>query len=442
MRLRPSRNPTLEEGEDALLEGARAFEPGTARAALAVRPFRIVWTGSFLSNIGTWMQNVTLGAFAYELTRSPAFVSLIVFAQLGPMLVLSVVGGLLADSVDRRTIIVSAQSVQLLGSVVLATLVAVDEPSRASIVGCVLAIGIGNALNAPAWVATMPDLVGRANLAGAISLNSTQMNASRVVGPAIAGALYPVIGAAGVFLVNALTYVAAIGTVLAVRIPPVRRDLTGPQGLRRLAGGFAVARRDPLVGRILLVLVTFSFLCLPFIGQMPTVAAVNLGMDTESLSYGLLYAAFGVGAVTGAMSIGTFLSGARKEDAVRFGFAGFAGCLAVLALLRHPAPAYPVVTLVGFTYFTAVTALNTVLQGHLAEGVRGRVMSLWLMGFGGTVPLGLLFAGPVAEATSITFVLLYGAVAAFLLFLFADIDGARQRGEAEVRAVTPARPIA
>jgi hypothetical protein len=101
-----------------------------------------------------------------------------------------------------------------------------------------------------------------------------------------------------------------------------------------------------------------------------------------------------------------------------------------------------VVAIVGFTYFSAVTALNTVLQGHLAEGVRGRVMSLWLMGFGGTVPLGLLFAGPVAEATSITVVLLYGAVAAFLLFLFADIAGARRRGEERLAAVTPARPVA
>lgn len=441
MRFLPSRNPTLEEGEDAYLQGDRAVTPGTARAALAVRDFRVVWTGSFLSNIGTWMQNVTLGAFAYELTRSPSFVSLVVFAQLGPMLLLSVVGGLLADSIDRRTIIVTAQTGQLLGSLALAALVVGGDPSRPALLACVLAIGIGNALNAPAWVATMPDLVGRANLAGAISLNSTQMNASRVVGPAIAGALYPAIGPAGVFLVNAFTYVAAIGTVLAVRIPAVKKDLTGPQGWRRLAGGFAVARRDPLVGRILVVLVTFSFLCLPFIGQMPTVAAVNLGMDTESLAYGLLYASFGLGAVTGAMSIGTFLSGFRKEDVVRFGFAGFGVTLLVFGLLRTPAPAYVVIALVGFTYFGAMTALNTVLQSHLPEGVRGRVMSLWLMGFGGTVPLGLLFAGPIAEATSITVVLVYGAVVAFALFLFADIAGARARGEARLRSFTPARPV-
>ena len=99
------------------------------------------------------------------------------------------------------------------------------------------------------------------------------------------------------------------------------------------------------------------------------------------------------------------------------------------------------VALVGFTYFGAMTALNTVLQSHLPEGVRGRVMSLWLMGFGGTVPLGLLVAGPIAEATSITVVLLYGSVVAFALFLFADLDGARDRGEARLRAITPARPV-
>ncbi len=441
MHSRPSSHPTLEEGEDALLQGDRAHAPGTARAALAVRDFRVVWAGSFLSNIGTWMQNVTLGAFAFQLTRSPSFVSLIVFAQLGPMLLLSVVGGLLADSVDRRRIIVSAQTGQLLGSLALAGLVVGGDPSRVALLGFVAVIGVGNALNAPAWVATMPDLVGRENLAGAISLNSTQMNASRVVGPAIGGALYPVIGPAGVFVVNALTYVAAIGTVLAVRIPAVKRDLTGPQGWRRLAGGFAVARRDPLVGRILLVLVTFSFLCLPFIGQMPTVAAINLGMDPESLAYGLLYAAFGFGAVTGAMSIGTFLSALRKEDVVRFGFAGFALTLLAFGLLRSPIPAYPVIALVGFTYFAAMTALNTVLQSHLPEGVRGRVMSLWLMGFGGTVPLGLLLAGPIAELTSITVVILYGAVVAFALFLFADLEGARARGAARLAAITPANPI-
>jgi len=408
-----------EENETGLLEGDQVLETSSARAALRHRDFRVVFLGAFASNIGTWMQNVTLGALAYELTKSATFVSLVTFAQLGPMLLLSVVGGVIADAVDRRKMTILAQTEQAIGAIVLAVVVLSDEPNRTAIVLAVLAIGIGNALNAPAWVAFLPSLVPKEHLSGAISLNSTQMNASRVIGPTIAGLLYPVIGAAGVFLINAATYAFTIGGVLLANPPPQQPpDPSAPKGFKRLASGFAIARRDPLVRRILGGLFVFSLLCLPFIGQMPTVAAENLDLDPESLAYGLLYACFGLGAVTGAVSIGTFLSHVNRRVVVWRSLASFAVLLAVFGLLRVAWPAYPVIAGVGFSYFATVTALNTVLQEHLADNVRGRVMSLWLMAFGGTVPIGLMIAGPIAEATSITVVLLYGSVvAALLLFL-------------------------
>lgn len=410
---------STEENEAGLLEGDQPLQTSSARAALGHRDFRIVWLGAFASNIGTWMQNVTLGALAYELTGSATFVSLVTFAQLGPMLVLSIVGGVLADAVDRRKMTVIAQLEQAIGAIVLGVVVLGDDPNQTAIVLAVLAIGVGNALNAPAWVAFLPSLVPKEHLGGAISLNSTQMNASRVIGPAIAGVLFPVIGASGVFFINAATYAFTIGGVLLARSPAhAPRDPSMPTGLKRLASGFAIARRDPLVGRILLGLFVFSLLCLPFIGQMPTVAAENLDLDPESLGYGLLYACFGLGAVTGAVSIGTFLSDVPRRRVVWRSLAAFAVLLAVFALLRSRWPAYPVIAGIGFAYFATVTALNTVLQEHLDDAVRGRVMSLWLMAFGGTVPIGLMIAGPIAEATSISVVLLYGsAVAALLLLL-------------------------
>ena len=418
--------PEVEETGDGLNEGDVPFTPGTARAALAVRDFRIVWLGAFASNIGTWMQNVVLGAFAFELTRSPAYVSLVAFAQLGPLLLFSVVGGLLADTFDRRRILVVAQVVQLLGSLALAALVLGDDPSRVAIVAAVFVVGTGNAINAPAWVAMVPDLAGRRNMAGAISLNSTQMNASRVVGPAIGGVLFAGIGAAGVFTLNAVTYLFVIASLLVVHPPPAVVDASGPRGFRRLLGGFQVAREDRLVRRALISLTVFSLLCLPFTGQMPTIAAENLGLRPKSLAYGLLYATFGLGAVLGAVSIGTFLASRSKAKIMRNGLAVFAVALAVFGLLRTAWPAYPVVLVIGFAYFATVTSLNTVLQEHLDDRVRGRVMSLWLMAFGGTVPLGLLVAGPVAEATSITVVLLYGAVVAAGLAVYAHRTAVRQ----------------
>ena len=406
------------------------FTPGTARAALAVRDFRIVWLGAFSSNIGTWMQNVVLGAYAFELTRSPAYVSLVAFAQLGPLLLFSVIGGLLADTFDRRRILVVAQLVQLLGSLALAALVLKDDPSRAAIVGAVFVVGTGNAINAPAWVALVPDLAGRENMAGAISLNSTQMNASRVVGPALGGVLFATIGAAGVFTLNAVTYLFVIASLLVIHPPPAVVDTSGPRGFRRLLGGFEVARHDRLVRRALISLTVFSLLCLPFTGQMPTIAAENLGLRPKSLAYGVLYATFGLGAVLGAVSIGTFLAGRSRAKIMRNGLAVFAAALGAFGLLRTAWPAYPIVLVIGFAYFATVTSLNTVLQEHLDDRVRGRVMSLWLMAFGGTVPLGLLLAGPVAEATSITVVLLYGSVVAAGLAVYAHLTAVRESAAA------------
>lgn len=366
------------------------------------------------------MQNVALGAFAYQLTKDAGFVALLGFAQLGPMLVLSIVGGLLADTVDRRLLLVACQVEQMLLSFVLAGFAASDQPNRLAIFLCVLGIGVGNALHAPTFSAVLPQLVGSRDLIGAVSLQSLQLNLSRVIGPAITGVILPVIGASGVFAVNGLTYLFAIGTLLTVVIPRPYPP-KGEQGLGRLVAGFRVARHHLVVRRCLLTIASLSFFSLPFTGLMPVLAATNLGMDVEGFAYGVLYACFGAGAAVGALGVGTVLVGRSKENAVRVGLVAFAATLAVFAVLRDPVPAYPVVFLVGLFYFGSVTSLSTVLQQQLDDTVRGRVMALWIMGFGGTVPLGLLLAGQIAQRTSITTVVLYGAVSAALLALYARL---------------------
>ena len=180
----------LEEVEDALVDGDVPYQRGTAQAALRHRNFRIVYFGTFASNIGTWMQNVILGAYAYDLTHSGAFVSLLYFGQLGPLLFLSLFGGVLADVVDRKRFLVGLQVVQGLLSFVLAAVAWQTDPSRTAIVVLVFAIGIANALGAPGLSAILPTLVPREDLPGAVALTSVQMNLSRVIGPAIGGVLY------------------------------------------------------------------------------------------------------------------------------------------------------------------------------------------------------------------------------------------------------------
>ncbi len=414
------RLPDLETTEDAVLEGDTVYAAGSARAALAHRPFRLVWMGSLASNIGTWMQNVALGAFAYKLTGSSGFVALLGFAQLGPLLVLSIVGGLLADTIDRRWLLIGCQVEQMALSFVLAVLTRHDDPSKTLLFVCVLGIGVGNALNAPTFSAVLPQLVGKRDLVGAVSLQSVQLNLSRVVGPAIAGLVLPIVGASGVFAINGFTYIFAIGTLLMVTIPRPYPSY-GEQGLRRLIGGFAVARRDRLVRRCLLTITSISFFCLPFIGLLPVIAGKNLGLDVEGAAYGVLFAGFGLGAALGAIAVGTVLVNRSRPLVVRVGLGLFGLSLGSFALLRDVRFAYPALFLVGLFYFGTVTSLSTVLQAHLEESVRGRVMALWIMGFGGTVPIGLLVGGLIAERTSVSTVVVGGAVMALVLAAVADV---------------------
>jgi MFS family permease len=415
-------DPNAEETTEAIIEGDLPFRRGTAQAALRNRDFRIFWGGTFASNIGTWMQNVLLGAFGYELTGSATFVGILFFAQLGPLLFMSTVGGVLADVVDRRKLLVITQLEQLVLSGVLAALAATSNPSRVAIVVCVFAIGVGNSLSAPAIAAILPTLVPRADLPGAVSLQSVQMNLSRVIGPAIGAVIYSRFSAAPVFALNAGTYVFAVAGVVLARYHHYAPGEVEETGLARLLSGFRIAARDPLIRRILTTLVLFSLFSLTFVGLMPAIAADNFGIRPRSVEYGLLYACFGLGAATGAISVGTLLAGRSKAPIPRLGLVVFAGLLTAFALMRTDAPAYPIGFVLGFFYFLVITSLATVLQENLDDGVRGRIMALWIMGFGGIVPVGVLVGGFVASYSSVTLVLLIGAVAALLLAPYAKLE--------------------
>src|SRR5205085_8561326 len=168
MILRRSEQVEFEQAEEASLEGDVPYVRGSARAALSHRNFTIVWAGLSASNCGTWMQNFTLAAYGWELTHSAAYVGLLGFAQLGPILLLSTVGGVIADAFDRRRVIVVMQLGQLVGSLVLALLATASHPSTTDIFTCVLGIGVFNDLTASSMIAVIPNLVPRRDLQGAI----------------------------------------------------------------------------------------------------------------------------------------------------------------------------------------------------------------------------------------------------------------------------------
>lgn len=389
------------------------------RSALSSQSFRRIFAGALASNIGTWMQNVTLISLAYALTGDAWFTGLITFAQLGPMLFLSPFGGALADRFDRRVMMVSLAAVQLTLSMVLAGIALSDTPNRVALVLVVAGIGCAGAVNGPTANALLPTLVPRVDMQPAIALNSVSMNTSRVVGPLLGGLVGSIGGASSVFFVNGLTYLFVIWALMSVDVDfsPSGRSSDGP--LRQLRVGLDAARADRIITRVLITISLLSMCSLIFIYQMPLLAEQHL--DLSGWRFNLLFASFALGAALGAMSMGSFLSGHDRARTTRVALGVFAVALAVFGTTSVVPLAFVTVFVLGAAYFIIVTALSTTLQMRVPDAVRGRVMGLWMMAWAGLVPLGGLIAGPIIDTVGISAVLLFGAGVAALLAALVDL---------------------
>lgn len=381
-----------------------------------------MWAASFTSNIGTWMQNVVLPVYILDRTGSTALVGLVAFAQLGPLLFLSIPAGVIADRFDRRKWLIAMLLVQLAFSALLAPLVTSDAPIW-SIFVVAFGVGAGNALNSPAWSAMLPTLVTLKDLPGAVSLNSAMINGSRVVGPILVVLLRSV-GAsiAEIFIINAITYLFVVFALMRTKVPTGDKSEPKEDGWRLFTSGLNIARRNKVIGRLLLTLFTFSLFSLPYIGFFAAVTRENFGVERDSTSYEWLYATWGLGACMGGLAIGTVFVRWDKRRLIRYGFVAFAVTLTAFALSRTIWQALLTGALLGFAYFGTTTSMATVLQTRLAHNERGRVMALWFMAFGGTVPLGnLAFAG-LFDAIGARWLLIGGAVWALLLSRWCDVE--------------------
>ncbi len=394
--------------------------PGTARAALGYRDFRIIWIGLFASNIGTWMQNLALPAYIDARTHQATWVAIMGFAQLGPLLLLSIPGGVLADRFPRRPWLITNQAMQMVFAVAIAFLIARDS-SLWAIFAVQLGIGIFNALGAPAMQASIPLLISRADLPGALSLNSVMLNGSRVIGPALAAALIGLgVTVPQIFVINAATYLFAVAAIAVITIPHVKSQSV-ERGIQKLLVGLRIARERKVLARMLLAMAAFSFFCLPYVSLFPSIARLNFGIDSGSATYKWLYATWGLGACLGGLACGSVLVRFDRRKLITFAFRGFALSMAGFALARGPLLAIPIGFLLGFFYFMAVTPMVTVFQTNMRDHERARVMSLWFMAFGGTVTIGALAFGPVVDHFGPRPVLFVSVLAAIVLSRWCDL---------------------
>ena len=393
---------------------------GSARAAFYVRDFRRIWFGSFASNIGTWIQNVVLPVYVYARTGRASLVALLIFAQLGPILLLSIPGGVIADRVDRKKFLISMQAVQLFCSLLLALFAANNSPIWMLFLAQ-LGVGVGNALNIPAWSAMLTSLVPPSDIAGAISLNSTVLNGARVVGPIIVALLSQWnVTSSEFFAINAVTYLFVIFALLSVKVPAIAFDTTA--GWRRFTFAFKIARERVVISRLILTLASFSLLSLPYVGLFPAIAQLNFGIESQSATYNWLYATWGLGACIGGLSVSTLFVDIDNRKLIRMGFASFAVSMMGFALAPNVELAFLTVFFLGAAYFFTTTAMQTVFASGLTPEIRARVMALWFMAFGGTVPIGNLIFGPLVDRYGSQWLLVLGSLWAVVLWWWCDIE--------------------
>ena len=375
--------------------------------------YRTFWIGALVSNIGAWMQNVAQGWLVLELTDSAFMLGLVGFAGSLPWLVLLLVGGVYADRLDRRRLLIRANLGMMACAAILTALTWTGAVRIWHVFALSLASGSAIALAAPAFQAFLHDLVDRRDLQNAIALNSAQFNLSRVVGPSVAGLTLGAIGLAGCFGVNTLSYLGAIVALMIIRV--ASRPVPDPAPVwDSIVEGFGYVRERPRIQALLAIAALISLLAMPYATLLPIVVRDGLGLDASGL--GWLFAVGGGGAVCGALSIafrhllparGPWLLGC----AIATGLATM-----TLGLARSPVAAAVSLVAIGFSATSAVALTNTLLQELVDDAMRGRVLSMFGLAFMGTFPLANLMAGTMAGLTSASATLaLTGALLAIIV---------------------------
>ncbi len=367
--------------------------------ALSHRDFRLFWLGAFLSNVGTWMQAVAQGWLVLLLTNSAFWLGLDGFMATAPGFVFTLLGGVFADLIDRRRVMLYTQVIAGIAAMTLAMLVWTQVVNRWMVLGFSFITGCCMALASPSFLAMTYDLVGREDLANAIAMNSTQFQLSRVVGPALAGVAFKLFGLAGCFFANGVSFVAVVAALWVVRparVTTATHSVRDRGALwRDLIDGFRYVRNRPRVSALLLLSGVNSLFGAPYFTLVPIYARNVFGLGETGLA--LMMGTSGAGAFMGALLVAYLGDFRRKGWLVLGGSIAFGVSIANFALSSRLTLSLAFLFGVGFSLVVCVATINTLLQKLVTDQMRGRVMSMFILSFMGTMPIGNVVAGAASN---------------------------------------------
>lgn len=389
------------------------------------RNFRIFWGGQTVSLIGTWMQSVAQGWLALELTNDPLMVGLVSAAGSFPVLLFSLFAGVLADRYDKLRIVRIAQALLLLQAGALWWFVWSGFIDIRWLLGLALLNGTIVAFEIPARQAFVIELVGREELLDAIALNSGGFNLARIVGPGLAAGVIATLGLEWCFGLNAVSYLAVLGGLFLVRLPPYVPHSGAPTPLEGLRQGISFMRTQREVAVLMRMVAVYAVLGVPFLVLMPVFARDVLGSTASA--YSILYACVGIGALAAALVLA---AAGRRVSRGRL-LAGAAHAFPILLILFSMSRWLPLsgalLVAVGFSMVLTNALSNAILQTIVPDGLRGRVMAAYAWVFVGFGPIGSLLAGAAARYVGAPLTIAVGAVAtlAIAAWVFARNPGLR-----------------
>lgn len=410
--------PNAASEEDAALAQALALAE-TSRLPQVVRAlrnpnFRLFWSGNFLSNIGTWMQNVAQGWLVLVLTNSAFWLGVVGFAGSIPFLFFTLFGGVIADRVDKRRLLIVTQTIMMVLAFVLAGLAWFKVITVWEVALIAFLNGTAMAMNAPSYQAMVPRLVQREDLTNAIALNSAQFNMSRILGPTLGGYAMALLGVAGNFFLNGVSFLAVLWALTRIRYPDT--NPTHHQSMwASLRGGFAYVRSEPQMHILVWMTAVVSFLGFPFITFIPYFAKIQLHSGTSGL--GWLLACSGAGSVLGAVTVAA--QGVLRHRGVVVTLGGVFFFVVIIGFCYSQSFALSecLAFCEGFSGILMISSFNVSIQHLSSDEMRGRTMSIYATSFLGLPPLGALLTGELSRHIPTGHALAMMAALAALIFL-------------------------
>ncbi len=386
--------------------------------AFQSRNYRLFFAGQSISLMGTWMQRTAVYWVIYMQTNSAFILGLSVFASQFPSFLFSLLGGTIADRYDRFKVLLLTQIASMVQAIAMTLVVVFTDYSVVELIVLSVLLGIVNAFDVPARQSLVHYMVERKEDVGnAIALNSTMVNLARLIGPAVAGFILETFGAGICFMLNALSFIAVIVSLLAMKLPAYIPQARTQKMLTDLKDGLHYLKSTPSLGILILLLSLMSILVLPYTTLFPIIAKETLGGDATI--YGYLNSFVGVGALSGAILLASLRTNSNLRKLLIIATTLFGLGILLFALSHTLIFSFLFCTLAGFGMMLHVTIINTLLQTTSSSEMRGRVISYFAMAFFGMQPLGALLIGTISHYIGAAETLLFeGCSALIIIALF------------------------